>query len=186
MRTIPAPAAAQLGDRLALTLLVDMLLDTPLYFCSAAVDIEHGLVTYTGVEQLQVDIVRETAGEVEQLQLSLPAVPNEYLSLALGTDIRSKALRLSIGVLHPDTQAVLAAVPLWAGNLDQMPIRYGNQSSGISVTAEHRGVAFSRPKALRYTDADQHRLFPGDRCLEYLIDQSQKQDVWPSAEWFKR
>ena len=62
----------------------------------------------------------------------------------------------------------------------------GRSLRTVSVTAEHIAVAMSRPKGARYTDADQRRLFPGDRALEYIVSQATHQDVWPSAAFFKQ
>lgn len=185
-RDINAGAAAVLGGTFAAAVFVEMLLDTPLYFSNAGIDIVHGGHTWLGVQQLQVDAVEEGAQQAERLRLTLPAVPNQFLALALSTNIRGKSVNVYLGIMDPDAQAMLQLVPLWGGQLDQMPVSYGPDNASISVTAEHRAVAFARPKPLRYTDADQRRLYSGDKCLEYLIDQSQKQDVWPSAEWFKR
>jgi len=185
-RDINTAAQAVLGKRLGSAVFVEMLLDTPIYFSNAGVDIDFGGHTWLGVQQLQVEAVAEGAQQAEQMRFTLPAVPNEYLALALGTNIRGKAVNVSLGILDPDTHAVLQLVPLWGGQLDQMPVGYGPDTAAISVTAEHRAVAYARPKPLRYTDADQRRLYPGDRCLEFLINQSQKEDTWPSAEWFRR
>lgn len=185
-RDVNADARAVLGKRFGAAVFVEMLLDTPIYMCNAGVNIDYGGNTYLGVQQLQVEAVSEGSQQAEQMKFTLPAVPNEYLALALSTNIRGKVVRVYIGILHPDTHAILDLVPLWNGQLDQMPVGFGPDTAAISVTAEHRAVAFARPKPLRYTDADQRRLYPGDKCLEFLIDQTQKQDVWPSAEWFRQ
>lgn len=174
------------GGKRGGVLLVEMQLETPLYFSNAAVDIEHGGQTYIGVEQLEVEPLREQAGEVEAMSFTLPAVPNAYLTLALQTPINGKRVKLSLALLDPETQAIVRVQQLWAGQLDQMPVEFGPDTAGISVTAEHRAITYGRPKPLRYTDAEQRRLYPGDRGLEYLIDQSQKEDIWPSREFFKQ
>lgn len=185
-RDINSAAQAVLGKRLGAAVFVEMLLDTPLYMSNGGMSIDYDGKTWVGIQQLQVEAVAEGTQNAEQLKFTLPAVPNEYLSLALGTNIRGKTVNVYLGILDPDTLAMLQMVPLWGGQLDQMPVGYGPDTASISVTAEHRAVAYARPKPLRYTDSDQRRLYPGDRCLEFLIDQSQKQDVWPSAEWFRR
>jgi hypothetical protein len=181
-----AATAVIVGGKLASAVFVEMLLDTPIYFSNANVSIDYGGHTWLGVQQLQVESITEGAQQAEQMRFTLPAVPNEYLALALSTNIRGKSVSVYLGILDPDSHAVLQMVPLWGGQLDQMPIGYGPDNAAISVTAEHRAVAYARPKPLRYTDADQRRLYPGDRCLEFLINQSQKEDTWPSAAWFRR
>ncbi|WP_377153353.1 hypothetical protein ACFJIX_18015 [Roseateles sp. UC29_93] len=185
-RDLTPEAIALLGNRLGAAVFLEMLLDVPLYLSNAEVPIDFGGHTWLGVSQLQIKAVAEGSSQAEKLQFSLPAVPNEYLGLALSTEIRGKRVNMYMGIMHPDTMALVQMLPLWGGQLDQMPVSYGPETASIAATAEHRAVSYARPKPLRYTDADQRRLYPGDRCLEYLIDQSQKEDTWPSREWFKR
>jgi hypothetical protein len=91
-----------------------------------------------------------------------------------------------LAVLDPATQAVLDAPIVFTGTLDQMPINHGAQTSTIGVTAIHRGETYRRPKPLRYTDGDQQLLHSGDTCMRYVISQSQVQDVWPAASYFRQ
>jgi len=185
-RDLNSGALTVVAGDMAAAFFVELLLDTPLYFCTASDPIEYGGQIYLGIPAMTVGQVNEEAGEIQQLQIGLPAVPNEYLSLALGTPTRGKVINLCLGILNPATHAIEQMLPLWSGRVDTMPITYGPEQAQISLTAEHRAISFSKAKPLRYTDADQRRLYPGDACLEYLIPQSQAQDVWPSREWFKQ
>lgn len=186
MRSLSAEGQALLGDRLALTLLVELQLATPLYVTTAPVDIDYGGNTWIGGRSVAVDKVSDQGGEVQSLRFSLSGVPSEMLALALATPIQGKPVRAYVALMHPDTHAIVDVVPLWRGTLDQMPIKHGPTTSVISVTAEHMAIAMSRPKGARYTDADQRRLYPGDRSLEYIVAQATHQDVWPSAAFFKQ
>lgn len=182
---IPA-AQAQLGAAMALEFFLELQLDVPVYASTAAITIEADGKTWIGVESMRVGVISEQAGQVEQMQFTLPAVPNENLGLALATPTQGKSLLLYLGLMARETQQILQLLPLWAGRIDTMPVSYGPEASAISLTAEHRAIGYARPKPLRYIDADQRRLYQGDACLEYLIRQSQAQDVWPSAEFFRR
>ena len=188
-----------LGKRLAMALLIDLQLTSPIRLCTCAVDISYGGNTYTGGRGVGVDTVKDQGGEIQSLRFSLSGVPSEYISLALAEPIQGKIVVVYTALMDPDTHALVDVLPLWRGTLDQMPIKHGPTTSIISVTAEHRGIAFSRPKGLRYTDAEQRRIYPSrapiggvgptapaDKCLEYLVSQSTHQDVWPSAAFFKR
>lgn len=186
MRAMSAEGQALLGNRCALALLVELLLDSPVRVTTAAVDIEHGGFTWIGGRGVSVDKVSEQGGEVQPMRFSLSGVPSEMLAVALGTTVQGRVVRAYTALMNPDTQAIVDVMPLWAGTLDQMPINHGTENSVVSVTAEHRAIAMSRPRGARYTDADQRRLYPGDRCLEYLVAQATHQDVWPSAAFFKQ
>lgn len=189
MRSLTPAALAQLssGD-VALAVLVELQLDgTPvrLASCAAAVDVAGAL--YFGAGSLgAVDAVRDEAGQTQGIKFSLSGVPSENIALALQTDIQGKPCKVSVAVCHPDTWAVLDAPVAWAGTLDQMPITHGAETSTIGVTAIHRGDTFRRPKPLRYTDGDQQRVAPGDTSCRYITSQSQKQDIWPAADWFRK
>lgn len=186
MRTLSAEGQALLGKRCALALLVEMLLDEPVRITTAAVDIDYGGFTWLGGRGVTMDKVQEQGGEVQAMRFSLSGVPSDVLALALGTPIQGKPVRVYTVLMDPDTQAIVDVMPLWSGTLDQMPITHGAENCVVSVTAEHVAIAMSRPRGARYTDADQRRLFPGDRCLEYLVAQATHQDVWPSAAFFRQ
>ncbi|RZL39858.1 MAG: hypothetical protein EOP35_02565 [Rubrivivax sp.] len=184
--------AGLLGAGFGLATLIELQLDTPVYISTAPVDIDYGGNTYIGGRQVSVDVVKSASGTVDKITASLSGVPSEYISLALSTDIIGKRMNVYTAFLDPDTHALAWVDRVWTGQLDQMPIKHG-ETATIAVTGEHIGIVFARPKGERYTDASQRRLHPGasppttaDRCLEFLVSQAQHQDIWPSAEWFKK
>lgn len=184
MRTLPGFVGAWLGNVVGLTLLIDMELTSgTIYLTTAPTDIEYEGQTWIGGRQLSVDQISDQGGELQGLRMTLSGVPSEMLALALAEPIQGRPVRARAALMDPETLAIGAVLSLWRGQLDQMPVRHGTETSVISVTAEHVGMRFARPKPLRYTDADQRRLYPGDRALEYLVSQSQHQDIWPSAEF---
>lgn len=187
MRSISATPASWLGHRVGLALLVEMdFASGMLYATSAPIDIEWDGNTYLGGRQVGVEEVKDQGGEVQGLRFSLSGVPSEMVSLALSESLQGRSVVLRAALLDPDTQAIGQVLQLWAGTMDQMPVKHGPETSAITVTAEHLGMRFARPKPLRYSDSDQRRLYPADRSLEYLVQQAQHQDVWPSAEFFKQ
>lgn len=186
-RELTPLSKAQLGQAVGVVFFVELQLEVPVYSCTAAVSIEADGKTWIGVETMRVGVVSEQSGEIQQLQLTLPAVPNERLGLALATPTQGKPLLLYLGLLHPGNQQLLQPpLLLWTGRIDTKPVTYGPDTAAVNLTAEHRAIGYARPKPLRYTDADQRRLYPGDACLECLVKQSQAQDVWPSAEYFRK
>ena len=183
MRTIDPAAGALLGTSgFPVVLMLEMLLTAPVRFVTSSMNIDFGGATYQAVGDLgTVDQVDDSPGEYKSLRFTLSGVRTELLALALAENIRNKQCSLRMGILHPDTHALLDAPLVWSGSLDQMPIGVGAETSTISVTAEHRGATYARPKPLRYTDIDQQKLFPGDTSLRFVASQANHQDVWPSA-----
>lgn len=188
MRSISGPAASALASgRVALVLLVEMQLTSTLRLASSAVTISWGGFDWLGAGSLgAVEEVADTAGDYKSLRFVLSGVPASNLAIALAEPIRDKACILRLAVLDPDTHAVLDAPVVWTGTLDQMPVTLSGETCTIAVVAEHAGVAYARPKPLRYTDADQQRLYPGDTSLRFVVDQAQHQDVWPASSYFRR
>jgi len=150
-------------------------------------DIVHDGVTYYGSGLVgQISEVVDKAREMSGIQVSVNGIDPSIIAIALGQQVRGKQMWMHLAVLDAVTHAVLDVDQIWAGQVSTMPISFQGNAAAITVVAEHRGVLFSRPRALRYTDADQQRLYPGDRCLEFLVSQSQTQDVWPAAAYFKK
>jgi hypothetical protein len=166
---------------------VEMLLSAPLRLNTSAMTIAWNGNDWAGAGSLgAIDEVKDGTGEVAGLRFSLSGVPTTLLSVALQEPIRNKPCTVWLGVLDPATHAVLDALQIWAGTLDTMPITQQGDTCTISVTAEHPGVNFARPKPLRYTDADQQRLYPGDTCLRFVVSQANHQDTWPAASFFRQ
>lgn len=186
MRTLIPPAQALLGKRLGLTQLIQMDTTDTLYITTAAMDIQWLGNTYIGGKAIGSSSIKDQGGSVVGLQFSLSGVQNDTLAIALAEPIQGKLVQVWTAILDPDTQTILDALLTWAGTLDQMPIQQTAGAAVINVTAEHRGIAFARAKGKNYTDGDQQALFPGDKCLQFIVAQSQHQDVWPAASFFKQ
>lgn len=188
MRSIGGSAQAVLdGGAAPVVLFVHMALSSPLRLNTSAVNIDWNGNTWAGAGALgAVEEVADASGEFKGLRFSLSGVPTALLSVALAEPIRNKACTLWLGILDPATHAVLDAPQVWAGTLDQMPITQTGDTCTLAVTAEHAGATFARPKPLRYTDADQQRLYPGDTCLRFVVSQANHQDAWPAASFFRQ
>lgn len=189
MRDIGTAALAALSsDSLGMVTLVEMELSSPLRLCTSGYDITHDGDVYTGSGNLgSVSEITDTQGEVKGLSFSMSGIPSGYIAIALAEDVRGKPCRVFTGIVSSDTGALLDVVQSWSGTLDRMGIiKSADGVCTISVTAEHGGVTFGRPKPLRYTDADQQRITAGDTSMRFCVSQAQHQDIWPSVEWFKK
>lgn len=191
MRELSPEAAAALASPVVpLCLLIRMDLSSPVFVATAGLDIEWEGHTWVGVATVaSIEEVSDTIGERAPLRLTLSSVPNELVAMAMeaANEARGKRCRVYLAIHDPSTYAILESQLIWSGTLDQMTLIEGADGTGqVSVTAEHRAVTFGRPKPLRYTDADQRRLFPGDKALQFIVAQSTHQDIWPSADWGKQ
>ena len=189
MRALSTQAQALLasGSPLALTALVEMQLSQTLYLSSWDSDIEWAGQTWQATGILgAIEAVEDSASELRGLKFSLSGVPADSIGLALGENVQGKPCILRLGLMEPDKHVIVDVQTVWSGTLDQMALTEGDGGSAIAVTAEHRGVSMQRPKTLRYTDADQQRLYPGDRFLQYVTAQAGQPVVWPASSYFKK
>lgn len=151
-------------------------------------------VAYQGTDYLgagnfgSVEEVNDTPGDESAMRFTLSGVPADSLALALrdAPDTKGARATLSLALLDPSSKTIVDVLQLFTGFVDQMPINFSPESSSIAAVCTHRGETFSRPKPLRNTDADQQRLYPGDTSRRFVVSQAQKQDVWPSAAFFRQ
>lgn len=186
MRTLTAPAALLLGTSYSLAVLIEMDLVSPIYIATCRDTLDWGGNSYLGGTQTGVEQIKDQGGEVVGLSFAMSGVPSDLIAVALAATIQGKTAKVSMAIMRPEDQVIVDVIELWTGTLDQMPIKEDQGTATISVTAEHRGITYARAKGLLYSDYEQQRLFPGDKCLEFLVAQAQHQDVWPAASFFKQ
>lgn len=189
MRTLAGPAQTALASgSSALALLIELQFGSgTVRLATARVDIVSGGQTFYAAGLAgQIDAIEDKTTEVSGLRLTLSGIDSAVIAIALAEQVRGRPIKLWLAVLDAASNALLDSYLLWTGQMDTMPITQQGGTATVSITAEHRGVLFGRPKPARYTDGDQQRLHPGDRCLEYVTSQSQTQDVWPAASWFRQ
>lgn len=156
---------------------------------STGVTVPYGGFDWLGAGQFgAVEPVSDAPGDESALRFTLSGVPADAIALALGDapDTKGAPVTLSLALLDPATKAVTDVLQLFRGYVDQMPISYGPEGASIGVICSHRGETFSRPKPLRNTDGDQQKLYPGDTSRRFVVSQSQVQDVWPAASFFRQ
>lgn len=184
MRSLSAGAVTALGSAsVPLVLLVEMAFSPVLYLASSAVDIVWNGQTWLGAGNLgSVEPVRDRSGDEGGLQFTLTGVPSAAIALALGTSVRNRACTLRLAVCNPTSQAIEDVTVIGTFRMDQMTIA----GATIGVTAFPMSRLFSRARPIRYTDGDQQLVSAGDRSLEFIVSQANKQDVWPAAAWFRK
>lgn len=188
MRTLSTPTINLLNSgRVGLAQLVRMDLTQTLRMNTSSWNLEWDGFEWMGVGNLgRVEEVETAPGEIKGLRLTLSGVLPETLSLALAEPIQGRPCELLTAIFDTESFQVVDVQTEWAGLLDTMPIREAGSTAEVAVTAEHIGVELLRPRVVLYSDQEQQRLYPGDRGLEYVIDQADKSIVWPAASFFRR
>lgn len=127
--------------------------------------------TVTGLEE-KSELARKT------ITYNLSGVPNDLIGVVLSEDYQGRSAKVYIGFFDTTTYQLLATPELLdSGLMDVSRIKEGKECS-VSITAESRISAWSRPVVRRYTDAEQQAKFAGDKGLEFLSQAAQKEIVW--------
>ena len=158
----------------------------PLYLNTSGWTIPHDGHDWYGTAGLgEIEEISDSPGEIKGLRFSLSGLPEDRLALVLTEDVQRKPVTVYTAILKATPEGLTVSIfdVEWAGYLDTLSIEESGGSRVISVTAEHVGIDLLRARAVRYSDAEQQRLHPGDPGLEYLIDGAEKTIVWPAKEF---
>lgn len=187
MRSLSPAASAALAARpVGLAQLVTMSLTSTVYLNTTPWSLVWGGHTYLGAARAgSIDVIDDSPGEIKGLSFQLSGVGADYIAMCLAEPVQGKAVTIHTAIFDAASQ-VADAVPEWSGRLDTMTLREEGGTAVITVTAEHVGIDLLRPSNLLYSHQDQQRLYPGDNFSEYVIDQADKQIIWPAASYFRR
>lgn len=148
----------------------------PLYVWSGYGDLVIDSKTYLGAGQLlNISSVSETTEmEAKGASITMNGIPSSFLSLALQEPYQGRECRIYFGVTSNPSDYV----EVFSGELDQMNIEDGADTSTISVTAENVLIKLERPVVRRFSDQDQKSRFPNDKGLEYVASLQDKDILW--------
>lgn len=110
--------------------------------------------------------------------VSVAGVAPSKIALALAEPQRNKIGRVWLGLLTEAGAVIDSPKVIFQGRLDKMSIDDGGETASISVAYEHELITLERTKEVRYTDAEQQRLYPGDRGLEYVAKLQDAEIPW--------
>lgn len=136
----------------------------------------YGLGTLGGI-----NAVKETTDtSAPGVELTLSGVVNDNISLAMTENYRGR--KVTIYVLLFNSNGTLQQSTIsFRGNMDQMIINEGAETSTITLRCENRLIELNRVRDSRYTDEEQKMLFPDDTGLEYVASTALKDLYWGST-----
>jgi hypothetical protein len=111
------------------------------------------------------------------MNFTLSGIPSSLISISLNDAYRNKPCKLWLAILDDD-EAIVATYRCFGGRMDVMNIEDAGETATITVQAENRLIDLTRPRILRYSDADQQRLHPGDTGLRYAASLAEKPLPW--------
>lgn len=150
---------------------------------STRVNIDFAGHTYLGVGVLgSIATVKEQPGVKSQsVAITISGVKQEIISLAQTEPYINRKAYIHCSVRDADGQPVTASpFLLFKGSIDDMEGEDGKTAS-ITVTLKSRLADWERPRKIRYSDADQQKIHPGDKFFEFIPQLSQRKLIWPKA-----
>lgn len=109
------------------------------------------------------------------VQLELTGVPSELISVMLEQTYQGRAARVWEAFFDASDAIIDDPVAVFAGRMDDSSISIGPTEGVITLRVENHLADLERARDFRWTDADQQRLFPGDKALEYIATISEKE-----------
>lgn len=188
-RTLPSGYEAETtAARFRAAYLVTLSFDSgTLYFWTGIGDLSYGGNTFTGTGNLgDVSIVSETTDmRPTGATLKLSGVSSSLISIMLSEHYQGRSATIRYAVFDVNW-AMVEALTVFAGRMDVMRLVDAGELVEITLTVEHRMIAFDRPQEVYfYTHVDQQRLYSGDLGLEFVAPLADKTIYWgrvqPSA-----
>lgn len=145
-------------------------------------EIDYLGTTYYGAGNLIGVSAMEETNEVKAngITITLAGVKSGSVALALAEVRRYLPGTVSLGLIDDDGQVVPDPWPMFRGLMNSCNLEDGADTASISIGYEHELIDLERPVNVRYTDAEQRRLFPGDTGMRYLISLQNKVLRWGS------
>lgn len=150
------------------------------YVCNAFGPVVWNSQTWKGLGEFAgVGNVRESSAlQANNLVLVLNGVDPTLIASTLGTRSRGRNCTIYKGFFN--AAGVLQVDPfiVFSGRMEQPVIANNGDNCSISVTVESRLADFQKAREIRYTDAVQQSLSPGDTGLQYVAALQNKDIVW--------
>ena len=160
----------------------------PLHFWTGLGELTVDGITYTGSGSLlSIGEIPETAGiSAAGTTLTLSGIPSDLIALALQTPYHGRPCRIKFGLLDENGNALNtsgdpaspALVTLFVGQIDQMNMDEGPDTSTITVAVESKMIKLNQPVVRRYTSESQKALYPDDLAFDYVEDLQDKPLTW--------
>ena len=163
---------------------IELGFSTPAYLCTARHSLSWNSHTWLGAGQMvSIDSVTETdTMEATGYSLSVTLTSSALVSLALSESVQGDTCKVYLGLFDADGALIGTPPMVDYGICDQVQINDDKTACAFKLTVESEMANFSRPRVLRYTNADHQQLYSGDKFFEYVEQMAEKAIAWPSRE----
>lgn len=155
------------------------------YYSTATQNLNWAGHTWLGVGKIcQIDPIEETETmEPLAYRISIPLVNQADLAIALNGNVRGGKVLSYEARFDPSTKLLLGQPALIdEGTMDVPEGIDGPKECRVAIVVDSDLADFSRPRVLRYTNADQQRMYHGDTSFQYAAQMPERSLAWPSRE----
>ena len=158
--------------------------NAPAFFCSAAKDIAFDYdgsgsdTNFVGIGALGSISELEEGTDIQSyaVDLSITGLEDIDISIALSDQYKGRDAIIWRGFLDEDHLLIDAPDVAFSGRMSLQEIDFEN--GAIALTVISRLADWQRANNSRYTNEEQQRRYPGDKGLEFIAQQVEKQIVW--------
>lgn len=173
----------------------------PVFFAKLEFDDDAGAASGSGVVRVHNDIGTLTVGgedwlglgdfagissvnegsdlAAHEIELTLSGIDASLLDELLVQPYFQRPVTIYLGMINVETGALLGALDeMWRGKMDYPELVLGS-TNGIRLRCESALISLDRQHVVRYADAEQRGMFPGDAGLQYLARVASAEIRWP-------
>lgn len=179
-----AELAAAASDATIVVPLVEVLFDGgPLRLALGGMSITYGGITWAATGSLlSISEAGENAYSTEGVDFEFSGLDQAIVTIAAAEPYRGRVVRIYEAWMNTNGTLVAAPRVEWLGRLTAMAIEEQDGRVVVSGSAEHYEADLFRPRALRYSAADQRRRYPGDAGCDLLESMVDAVIIWPNKE----
>jgi hypothetical protein len=158
-----------------------------------------GTEWYGAGELMEISSVEETQEMAAKgATVTMSGIPSELLSLALSEPYQGRVCNIYFGnfllgnlleeggafILYENGSKVglesgkTGFTQMFSGDMDQMNIEEGPQTSTIELTVENKLINLERARVARFTSGYQKSKFAGDKGLDFVESMQDKTVSW--------
>lgn len=148
-------------------------------------DIEYDGVTYLGLGEVgSISATKETPGvSAASITVGLSGLKPEVIALILLEPHINRPAYVYYTLLDEnDVQIVGNPILMFRGSMEPAQGEQGS-TAGFSIELKSRLADWERTRKSRYSDAEQQKLYPGDKGFEFVGQLEQSKIIWPRAAY---
>lgn len=179
----PAQQTAMLAGHRSIVPLIELYFDSgTLLLAMAPFDVVGPVGTYISTgPAAYIKPASESSKDQQGVEIGMNGFDASIGELVANENYRGRIGKIVKGYIDPSTNQLIGTPRVrFVGRMKSMTCTETNDTATVAIVLEHYEIALTKAAPLRYSDADQQRLHPGDFGCQYAVRDSNKNVIWPS------